>query len=337
MSNPLGNWIDLSAVSNLYIQTYVKGFVDMSGGNLILRNNNIYVNSGDLSLGGRLLTIGDASLGGNLYVKNKLTVNGDISANGNVAIYGNLMVQQLQNTNIINTSVNNYQLVVTEDISLNGRLLVRNDASFGGNLIMIGSGTTGRLGIGTTSPAYTLDVSGTINTNNMMINSFPVILRLYGAVTYYSSTASTPVSSGATPTANVPNFFTVPTVDTSMTKNWPYATGSTATFGTGTTTYNSKYMLNIPYTGIYTISIHHATNLDSEITVVKNPVFSTSYQLYPSDNTLLGISNGSTENSVTMTVYLTTSDVIAFNNYITTSSNSTYRSSLTIVLLQRTA
>ena len=166
MSNPLGNWIDLSAVSNLYIQTYVKGFVDMSGGNLILRNNNIYVNSGDLSLGGRLLTIGDASLGENLYVGKKLTVNGDISTNGNVAIYGNLMVQQLQNTNIINTSVNNYQLVVTEDISLNGRLLVRNDASFGGNLIMIGSGTTGRLGIGKSNPAFPLDISGSMNVSN---------------------------------------------------------------------------------------------------------------------------------------------------------------------------
>jgi hypothetical protein len=84
----------------------------------------------------------------------------DVSVNGNLKIYGNLMVQQLKNVNVINTSVNNYQLVVTEDISLNGRLLVQQDASFGGNLIMIGSGTTGRLGIGTSTPAYPLDVNG---------------------------------------------------------------------------------------------------------------------------------------------------------------------------------
>jgi hypothetical protein len=86
----------------------------------------------------------------------------DVSVNGNLKIYGNLMVQQLKNVNVINTSVNNYQLVVTEDISLNGRLLVQQDASFGGNLIMIGSGTTGRLGIGTSTPAYPLDVNGQV-------------------------------------------------------------------------------------------------------------------------------------------------------------------------------
>jgi microcystin-dependent protein/cytoskeletal protein CcmA (bactofilin family) len=158
MSNPLGNWIDLSAVSNLYIQTYVKGFVDMSGGNLILRNNSIYVNSGDLSLGGRLLTIGDASLGGNLYVGKKLTVNGDVSMNGNLVVYGNLMVQTASNTNIINTTVNNYQLVVIDDISLNGRLLVSNDVSFGGNLYVKNN----------------LNIAGTILANSYIANNHSI-------------------------------------------------------------------------------------------------------------------------------------------------------------------
>jgi hypothetical protein len=116
----------------------------------------------DVSANRRLFIQQDASLNGNLYVQNKSILNGDVSMNGNLTIYGNLMVQQLKNVNVINTSVNNYQLVVTEDISLNGRLLVQRDASFGGNLIMIGSGTTGRLGIGTSTPAYPLDVNGQV-------------------------------------------------------------------------------------------------------------------------------------------------------------------------------
>ena len=41
MSNIIGNWLDVSSTSNLQIQTYLYGFMDMSGGNLILRNNNI--------------------------------------------------------------------------------------------------------------------------------------------------------------------------------------------------------------------------------------------------------------------------------------------------------
>ena len=77
-----GNWLDSSSSSNLSIQTYVKGFIDMSGGNLILRNNSILVSAGDVSLNGRLFATNDASLksrlflgsvaclGGNLYVAN---------------------------------------------------------------------------------------------------------------------------------------------------------------------------------------------------------------------------------------------------------------------------
>ena len=41
------NWLDLSSTSNCYNRMYVQGFVDISGGNLILRNNNLYMTSGD--------------------------------------------------------------------------------------------------------------------------------------------------------------------------------------------------------------------------------------------------------------------------------------------------
>ena len=57
-----GNWLDISSTSNRYIQTYVKGFVDMSGGNLVLRNNNILVQSGDISVVGRLLFPGTTNI-----------------------------------------------------------------------------------------------------------------------------------------------------------------------------------------------------------------------------------------------------------------------------------
>ena len=152
---------DASLNGNLYVQnkSILNGDVSMNG-NLTIYGNLMVQQ--DISANRRLFIQQDASLNGNLYVQNKSILNGDVSMNGNLTIYGNLMVQQLKNVNVINTSVNNYQLVVTEDISLNGRLLVQRDASFGGNLIMIGSGTTGRLGIGTSTPAYPLDVNGQV-------------------------------------------------------------------------------------------------------------------------------------------------------------------------------
>jgi hypothetical protein len=81
-----GNWVDLSSTSNRYIQTYIKGFLDISGGNLLLRNNNILVNAGDISLNGRLFVSGDTSMNGKLFV------GGDVSMNGNLFSYGKMVI-----------------------------------------------------------------------------------------------------------------------------------------------------------------------------------------------------------------------------------------------------
>jgi hypothetical protein len=111
-------------------------------------------------------------LGGRLYV------SGDSNLNGNLTIKGALNVQQLQNQNIINTTTSNYQLIVSEDISLNGRLytsgdvsmqsrlfvnqdasfnsriLVASDVSIGGRLFVNGTQFTG-----TGGSAFTTDIS----------------------------------------------------------------------------------------------------------------------------------------------------------------------------------
>ena len=64
----------------------------------------------------------------------KTVMMGDASFNENVKIRGSLEVEQQQNTSIVNFTTTNYQLIVSEDISLNGRLFVDYDASFGGNI-----------------------------------------------------------------------------------------------------------------------------------------------------------------------------------------------------------
>ena len=292
MSNPLGNWIDLSAVSNLYIQTYVKGFVDMSGGNLILRNNNIYVNSGDLSLGGRLLTIGDASLGGNLYVGKKLTVNGDISANGNVAIYGNLMVQQLQNTNIINTSVNNYQLVVTEDISLNGRIIVSSDVSLAGRLFVTGATTA----------------SGLITANGGVTTGGSSVLTSAGTTTLTGATTATGLITAnggiSTPTVNY-SYSTLPTFTSTQIGYTNINTGSIGSFGPSATAFGT---ITIPAIGVWIIRLQANFGLGTNSAEI---VLTSTYSLPSSTN----ISNAGQSSSLNSNGYTTNiSSCFVFNN-----------------------
>jgi hypothetical protein len=86
----------------------------------------------------------------NLDVSGTGRFTSDVSINGNLIIGGALSVQQMQSKNVINTTTTNYQLIVSEDLSLNGRLLVSGDASFGGNfavspskIVTVGGGDDG--------------------------------------------------------------------------------------------------------------------------------------------------------------------------------------------------
>ena len=72
----------------------------------------------------------------NLDVSGTARFSSDVSINGNLVVKGTFGVQQLQSRNIINTTTTNYQLIVGEDISLNGRLYVSGDVSINGNLIV---------------------------------------------------------------------------------------------------------------------------------------------------------------------------------------------------------
>jgi hypothetical protein len=70
----------------------------------------------------------------NLDVSGTARFTNDVSINGNLVIGGALTVQQLQSKNVVNTTTTNYQLIVSEDLSLNGRLFVSGDASLNGNI-----------------------------------------------------------------------------------------------------------------------------------------------------------------------------------------------------------
>ena len=138
----MNNWLDSSNNANKMLSTYIQGFVDISGGNLIVRNGNLYVGQdaslngnawiqkkltvvADSSLNGNLYVGQDASLNGNAWIQKKLTVVADSSLNGNLyvgqdaSLNGNAWIQK--------------KLTVVADSSLNGNLYVGQDASLNGN------------------------------------------------------------------------------------------------------------------------------------------------------------------------------------------------------------
>ena len=88
---------------------------------------------GDVSMDTLLMVGGDVSLNSKLFVADDVSLNSNVTISGDLQIYGKLDVNQIQNTNTINTTVNEYTLVVTEDLSINGGLSVSEDLSLNGN------------------------------------------------------------------------------------------------------------------------------------------------------------------------------------------------------------
>jgi len=92
---------------------------------------------GNLTLGNAVAkTVLDVS--GNSTISGTLSVGSDVSMNGNVTVLGNLTVETITYLKRINTTTTNYQLIVSEDISLNGRLMASSDVSVNGRLFVSG-------------------------------------------------------------------------------------------------------------------------------------------------------------------------------------------------------
>ena len=67
-----------------------------------------------------------------------INAEGDLSLNSDVAIAGNLVMdgtlQVRESQSIINTTINNYEVIVTNDLSLNGKFLASGDVSLNSKL-----------------------------------------------------------------------------------------------------------------------------------------------------------------------------------------------------------
>ena len=84
------------------------------------------------------------------------TIKTNLSVEGNLDVAGGLTATTIFQNSIVNTTTNNYEVIISQDMSLNGILYVDGDASFNSNMDI-----SGNLAIGKRDPVVTLDISAT--------------------------------------------------------------------------------------------------------------------------------------------------------------------------------
>jgi hypothetical protein len=118
-------WLDASSSSNKYRQMYIKGFLDISGGNLILRNNDLYVLNGDASFGHNLYVANNVTVGSKLIVQD-LSINGrsNISFQNN-SISPDAIIGGIPGT----TGVFNMDVSINSNLFVNKKSIFNNDVT----------------------------------------------------------------------------------------------------------------------------------------------------------------------------------------------------------------
>jgi len=126
--------------SNRLIKTYLRGYLDISGGDIILRNNNIFVRDGDISLNGKLFVTNDASFNSKMFIAKDVCMNqllllgNDASFNSKLFVANDVCMNQL--LLLGNDASFNSKLFVASDVCMNELLIVGNDASFNSKLFV---------------------------------------------------------------------------------------------------------------------------------------------------------------------------------------------------------
>jgi hypothetical protein len=147
------NWLDLSATSNIFNQTYVNNFIDLSG-DLVIRNNGALIIGGDASLN-RLVgsgtststVVNDLTLNSKLLIGGNILTNGSVSIGGDLSLNGKISGAFSSSLIIPSTAVIGY--AVTTDVSaiiISGNVRVVGDSSFNGAKVDISTNTLFKIG-----------------------------------------------------------------------------------------------------------------------------------------------------------------------------------------------
>ena len=147
------NWLDLSANSNIFNQTYVNNFIDLSG-DLVIRNNGALIIGGDASLNQLVgsgtstsTVVNDLTLNSKMFIGGNISTNGSVSIGGDLSLNGKISGAFSSSLIIPSTAVSGY--VVTTDVSdiiITGNVRVVGDSSFNGAKVDISTNTLFKIG-----------------------------------------------------------------------------------------------------------------------------------------------------------------------------------------------
>jgi len=192
-------WLDLSATSNIFNQTYVNNFVDLSG-DMIIRNDGAIIGGGDVSFN-NITVAGSTTFAGDTTIKSRLFIGNDISVNGNLYVGGDLSVNGIFSGNFASGIIPTAAIIdypsSGSNVEITGNVRIAGDASFNGTTVDLSTNTilqvSGNITFtdGTTLSTYVDDISsGTFAQGNV----------IFKAATFAAVTCTGPVTAGSTAT-----------------------------------------------------------------------------------------------------------------------------------------
>ena len=121
----MSSWI-VDGSANRFHKTYLKGFLDISGGNLYIRNGHFYVNKGDISCNGNLIIQNDISCNGSISFQDNLNSISATEFNYLDGVTSNIQIQM--------NDLSNSRAGLTFDNSFSGTNHFQSDVSFTSNV-----------------------------------------------------------------------------------------------------------------------------------------------------------------------------------------------------------
>ena len=172
-------WLDLSSTSNVFEQSYVNAFIDLSG-DLLIRNDGALIVGGDTSFN-NITTVGSTSFANDMTLKSRLFIGSSVNSNGNLRVGGDLSVNGQFSGNFANNVIPTSAIINYPtsggggDIIITGNVRVTGDASFNGTKVDLSTNTilqvSGQVAFtdGTTMSTYDENIlSGTFAQGNVI-------------------------------------------------------------------------------------------------------------------------------------------------------------------------
>jgi hypothetical protein len=158
------SWLQYAATSNRFKQTYLQGFLDVSGnaivrnGSLSVKNGNVLIPNGNISMNGNIICSGSIELGATAGTGYKMVINGNTHVNNSLLVDNDASV--MSSVGVGKAANDTYPLDVSGATRLSSNLTVGGSATIG-SMIAGSTKFVGSVGIGANAnPTYALYTNG---------------------------------------------------------------------------------------------------------------------------------------------------------------------------------